>query len=146
MTENVCIFKLTSGEELVGVYKGENDTLIFVQNPLIIEETLTLDGQTSVLLSTYLPFADTENTLSFLKFHVLQALPVKPEVQNYYWNSLKYNQQFVNSQLEKRLAAVNKNMEVGMAKASSKAVPEASEGSTEPKKVIHMSSVSKAIH
>ena len=109
---NVCIVKLINGDELVGRLLGEDRKQIIIQNPLVVEESFDVDsGSSNILLTSYIPFSKSDQSIKLSKIHVIQVLPVQNEVERYYENSLVYNRKYVTSNVEEKLRKVNENME-----------------------------------
>lgn len=107
----VCIFKLINGDEVVGRLQGEDENAVYVGKPLVVEETTDLTtGTSNVLLTNYIPFGKNDS-ITFSKFHVIGVLPVTAQVERYYENSLLYNEKYVLDSVETRLKVVNENME-----------------------------------
>lgn len=109
---SICILKLLNGEEIVGQLVTETPDKILLDRPLMVETSMNpIDGTTSVILSSYIPFAKIDQPCTFYRQHVVQCLPVKAEVERYYTNSLIYHNKHIETNIEKVLESTNKVME-----------------------------------
>lgn len=109
---SICILKLISGDEVVGQLMAENEVALYLNEPLLVETSMNpMDGTTSVILSSYIPFSKPTEALAFSKNHIVQCLPVKEEVERYYHNSLIYHHKHIERNIDKILESTNRIME-----------------------------------
>lgn len=91
MIDSVIILKILNGDEVLGLYEGENEHVIFVKDPLLIQTIFTETSSNKVVLVSYNPFSDDSViSLAFNKEHVTYYSPVKAKVDSYYKKSLNY--------------------------------------------------------
>ena len=92
MIDTIVILKLTNDKEIIGKYSTEDDFAIFVKNPLEVSSVYDVNsGISKCVLVNYMSFSNQSDIgLGFPKLHILHCLPVKPVIEKYYYNSLKY--------------------------------------------------------
>jgi hypothetical protein len=89
MTEEIIRhFKLSTGDELIAKVIDENEYVIFLSEPLMIEEYFSDDGKGRVTLVPYVPYGDQEY-FEFLKSHIITSSNVMNEIKRYYQYSIQ---------------------------------------------------------
>ena len=89
MTEEIIRhFKLSTGDELIAKVIDENEYVIFLSEPLMIEEYFSDDGKGRVILVPYVPYGDQEY-FEFLKSHIITSSNVMDEIKRYYLYSIQ---------------------------------------------------------
>jgi hypothetical protein len=83
MNEKLRIFRLTTGEEVVGEIEEETDSHIKVKNPCNLGITVTQTGKPSLSMQPLLLFSE-QKVVTFKKEHVMYDTSVAIEIQNKY--------------------------------------------------------------
>jgi len=99
--------RLINGDEIIGFILGETDTHITVDHPLVVV-TVTDDNGTYTALKRYVPFAK-EKLIHFQKGHVIATTDLHPEIEKYYFLSLKLNS--MDTKLISHIQKANQTME-----------------------------------
>jgi|SRR3990170_2774093 len=119
MTENneesdyqVKHLRLVNGDELIVELSGSTDNTVLVKKPMLVSEVTDSKTKLStIVLSKYIMFDDTDISLS--KNHIVTQSNVLDEIRSYYYNSIEYNKLFLEPAIKNELAKVNhimKNM------------------------------------
>lgn len=110
-TPSIFLLRMINGDELIAEVDSNTTKKVYLKNPLIVEENFDPDtGTSSILLSSYAPFG-VEGLISLQANHVMSMIPVKPQIERYYQNSLKYNAVIITKRLEEEMESINSQME-----------------------------------
>lgn len=108
MSEVIHI-RLINQDEIIGQIYTEDDTRVFIRNPLIVEEKIDAKtNQSMVVLSRYILFHDVP--IEFKKTHIVTFSGVLPEIEDYYFNSLEYNRKIIEPKILGEIRRINATM------------------------------------
>lgn len=88
----IKLFKLISGEEVIGNMAEVTDTFFAVENPLQIMEVVLPDGSQTTFLKRWLPTSADHRVKIFSSHMMTSPLRVSELVEKHYQNSLRFAQ------------------------------------------------------
>ena len=101
MTE---LYKLTNGEEIIGVTVGSTGEHFIVKQPMILQFLENSDNSlTGMVLVNYTPFS-IEQTVNINRDTVVTRIPVKNNLIDYYEKSIIYNEKVTVKKMIQSLA------------------------------------------
>lgn len=102
--------RLINGDEIIGFVIGESENAITVDHPLVVVRVNDENGSYTAL-QRYIPFAK-EKIVHFQKMHVIATTDLHPEIEKYYFLSLKLNAN--DNRMLSFIRDANLNMEQAM--------------------------------
>lgn len=100
------IIKLTSGKEILGTITGEDDSSIFVSDPLLINYLRTSTHIPAVTLQRYSLFSN-QLEVEFKKYHIEAVLEPFEGTQTYYDSMLQTIKEDVDPGVQRDLSRRN---------------------------------------
>jgi len=104
---NVIHLRLVNSDEVLGeLEKVEND-IIYLKRPMIVDEHE--DPRTrnvNIVLTKYILF-NTSESIPFKAEHVITKSNVLPEISDFYFNSIEYNEKYLEPTIVKDIQKTN---------------------------------------
>lgn len=103
--------RLINSDEIIGEFIGETDTEVQIKRPMMVSEVT--DDKTKVstiVLSKYILFDDNQ-VFPLSKNHIITKTNILDEIKNYYYNSLEYNNKFIEPTILREITKVNDMMQ-----------------------------------
>lgn len=104
----VCHFRLITGEELVSPISAETEAEYILTNPMVMEWHDNEKGRI-MMLATYMPYA-SRNEIIIQKAHVITCSDVNAEMEKHYYLSCRINKKLELNNM-KALTEINQMME-----------------------------------
>lgn len=135
MNEKILHLRLINGEELISKVIDSNDQHFVLESPLVVEEVADDYGKFLVLLR-YLPYAQNKQC-EIDRRHVLVTTELHPEMEKYYFLSLRTNQRSEQKTLDYIRMANQKIEQALTSSVSSPAVDQRVEATHPVSNTIH---------
>lgn len=104
---NVVHLRLVNSDEVLGELEKIEDDKVYLIRPMIVDERE--DPRTkgvNVVLTKYILF-NTSKSVPFKIEHIITQSNVLPEISDFYFNSIEYNERFLEPAIVKDIAKTN---------------------------------------
>lgn len=108
--QQIMYFRLVTGDELVGNCLGEDpdQTMVVIKQPMVLSEILNpITQSVSITLSKYMIFGNYE-VVPIRNDHIVSRTRVIPELEEFYYSSVIFNNEVSSKEVAKELARANK--------------------------------------
>lgn len=106
----VIHLRLINADEIIGELDKIEDEKIYLRKPMIVDEREDPKSKTvSIVLTRYL-LCDKSISIPFRSEHIITQTGVLPEISEFYFNSLEYNERFMEPQILSDIEKTNTAM------------------------------------
>ena len=110
VTGEVIHLRLINADEIIGELDKVEDEKVYLRRPMIVD--VREDPKTrsvNIILTRYV-LCDKKASIPFKAEHIVTNTGVLPEISEFYFNSLEYNERFLEPQIIGDIEKVNHSM------------------------------------
>jgi hypothetical protein len=111
MKNKIIVFKLSSGDEIMGKIEKDTDYEYVLVNPLSVSSTVTESGVLVIYLKSYINLSDN-NKVSLNKSHVTASYVPQKEFITYYEKMVQYTRDIIEKDTVAGLTAATQIINV----------------------------------
>jgi hypothetical protein len=108
---DVIHLRLVNSDEVIGELEKVEDNLVYIKRPMIVDEREDSHSKNvNIVLTKYVLF-NSNTSVPFKVEHIITRTNVLPEISTFYFNSIKYNEKFIEPLIVKDIQKTNDMIE-----------------------------------